>query len=89
VQLFYGDGLGKVAGLVHVAATPNGNMVREQLQRNNLQKRGDQIGSRGNFDYVIGGFASQLVSLRYDGDDDTIARFHFLEIRNGLLIEEH
>ena len=39
-HLLYRDGLGKVAGLIHIAALNDRNMVCQELQRNHCQKRG-------------------------------------------------
>jgi hypothetical protein len=38
--LLDGDGFGEVAGLVYVAAAADGYVVRQQLQRDDLEERG-------------------------------------------------
>ena len=53
-RLFDGDGLGEVARLIHVAAAADGDVVGEQLQRNDFENGRDQFRRRGDFDDVIG-----------------------------------
>lgn len=47
------DGLGEVAGLVDVAASPDGDVIREQLQRDDRKNRRQQIARRREFDHVV------------------------------------
>lgn len=37
--LLDGDGLGQISRLVHVATAPHGDVIRQQLQRDNLEQR--------------------------------------------------
>ena len=37
--LLHRYGFGEIAGLVHVAAAPHGNVIRQKLQRDDLQDR--------------------------------------------------
>ncbi len=38
---------------------------------------------------MIGGFAGEMVAFGDDGDDDAVARFHFLDVGDGLFIPRH
>ena len=47
--LFDGDRFGEIARLIDVAAAAHGDVVREQLQRNDFENRRDQIRARWEF----------------------------------------
>ena len=51
------DALGQIARLIHVAAAPHGDVIRQQLQRHDLENRRQQIGRRRNLDHVVGHLA--------------------------------
>jgi hypothetical protein len=38
-RLFYGNGLGQIPWLIHVASATHGDVVSQQLERNNLKNR--------------------------------------------------
>src|SRR5260370_18129230 len=38
---------------------------------------------------MVGSLASEMIVGRHNGDDDAIARLHFLDVRNALLITGH
>ena len=42
-KLFDGDGLGEVARLIYIAAAADGDVVGEKLERNNFEKRREEL----------------------------------------------
>ena len=42
--LFDSHGLGQVARLIHIAAAPHRDVIRQQLQRNHFDQRRQQFG---------------------------------------------
>ena len=48
VALFHSHGLGEVAGLIHIAASPDRDMVGEQLQRDDREDRRQEIACSGS-----------------------------------------
>src|SRR6202050_5215525 len=81
--LLDGDGLGQVARLIHVASATHGDVIRQKLKRDDLEDCREKFGDGGNFDDVVSSIASELVSLGDDGDYNSVARFHFLQIGDG------
>ena len=83
-----GDALGQVARLVDVAAAAHGDVIRQQLQRHDLENRQQQLAGVRNGDDVVGdagGFVSPSLT---SGDDDPFARLDFLNIGDGLLVKD-
>ena len=60
-RLFDGYALGKIARLIHIASPPDRNVIREQLQRHDLENRHQQIRRVGYLDDLIG----NLCGFRY------------------------
>src|ERR1700726_3042714 len=87
--LFDGYGLSEVARLIDVAAAAYGDVISEQLQRQDLQNRSHELGSGRNFDHVIGSLASEVVAVGDDGNDDAVTRLHFLDVGHALLVTGH
>src|SRR5208282_6786650 len=87
VALLDGDGFGQVAGLIHVAAAADGDVIGEQLQGDDLQQDCEQFRRGGQLDDVIGGFASQAIALSDDGDDDAVARLDLFDIGDALFVQ--
>jgi hypothetical protein len=54
---FHGNGLGQVAGLVYVAAATDGDVIGQELQRNNFEEWNQEFGCGRQFDQVVGGFS--------------------------------
>src|SRR2546430_2926098 len=75
--------------LVDVATAPYRDVISEQLERDDFQQRHEQLRRGRKFDDVIGGFAREMISLGDNGDDDAVARLHFLDIGNALLVPRH
>ena len=69
-RLFDGDGFSEVARLVHVAAAPDGDVVRQHLQRNDFEDRCEELRHGGNFDHMVGNFASDVIPFGDNGDHD-------------------
>src|SRR6267378_4754415 len=84
--LLDGDGLCQVAGLVYVAAAADGYVIRKELKGNDFEQRGEKFRSGGNFDDVVGGFASEAVARRDDGDDDAVAGAYFLDVGDAFFV---
>jgi hypothetical protein len=54
--LFDGHALGEIARLIHIATPAYGNVIREELQRHDLEDWQQQFGGRWNCNGVIGDF---------------------------------
>src|ERR1700674_5764505 len=61
MQLLDGHGFCQIPRLVHVAASTTGDVVCQQLQRNDLKYWCDQLGCSRNNDHVVGFLSHQLV----------------------------
>src|SRR3712207_6450679 len=87
-SLLHGDALGQVAGLVHVAAAQQGDVVGQQLQRHRLQERLQVVRGLGDKDDVVGAVqdvgGGLLVPLGGDGDDRAAAGFDLLQVAHHL-----
>src|SRR5207302_356680 len=80
-SLFDGDRLGEVAWLVHVAATLHGDVVREQLQRDDIDQWRQQLVADRDLDDVPGEVGIEgVLALAHQGDDRSLARAHLLHI---------
>ncbi len=86
--LFDGDGLGEVAGLVYVAAAADGDVIREELQGDNLDERREQFEDGRNEDDVFDEAGKRGVAFSGDGDDAAGTRGDFLDIGEGLLVAQ-
>ena len=64
-ELLDGDGLGEVAGLVNVAAAADGDVVGQQLQRNDLDQRREQFERGRNVDDVLDQASRSSCRLRW------------------------
>src|SRR5580698_10729114 len=78
-HLLDGDGFGQVAGLVYVAAAPDGDVVGEQLQRHDLDERGEQLHGGRDVDDVLDEAADGCVAFGGYGDDAAGAGGYFLD----------
>src|SRR5689334_5541712 len=79
---FDSDAFGEVARLIDIAAPPHRDVIGEQLERNDLEYRRQQIGSLRDLDDMIGArLTNQIVTLGHDRDQYAVAGFHFLQIR--------
>ena len=85
-KLLHGYRLGEVAGLVHIAALHNGNVVCQKLQRNNRQQRREALLGGGDSNRKVRHIAYQNIALGNHTDDPPLARFDFLNIRNHLFV---
>ena len=86
--LFHGDGFGEVAGLVDVAAAADGDVIREELQGDDLQDGQEQLRGGGDVDGVLDELGDLAVALDGDGDDAAGARGDLLNVAEGLLVLE-
>ena len=64
-------------------------MIGKQLQRHDLQYRGQLFRRWRYVDHVIGRFLDLFVTFRGERDHDSGARLHFLEIGNRLFVADH
>ena len=69
--LFDGNRLGQVAGLVDVASAAHGDVISEQLQRDYIKNRQQQLGRGWDVEDMIDELFDVLVTLDRDGDDFT------------------
>ena len=79
-HLLNSNGFGEIAGLIDVAAAAHGDVIGKQLQRDNLENRRHEFGGSGNFDYMIGSLAREVVAIGHDRNNDAVAGFHFLDV---------
>src|SRR6267142_1349605 len=86
-RLFDGDGFGEVAGLVHVAAAADGDVVGKKLERNDFEDRREELWRGRELDDVIGGGTGEMVTRSDHSYDDAVARADFLHDGNTLFIE--
>ena len=63
-ELFDSDGFGQVARLVDVAAAAHGDVVGEQLQRNDFEQRHQKFRRGRQLDEVVRRFAGEMIVLR-------------------------
>ena len=88
-ESFYGDGFGEVAGLVDVAAAADGDVVREELQGDDLEDGQEQFGRGGDVEGVFDQLLDVAISLGGDGDDAAGAGGNLLNVAEGLLVLEN
>jgi hypothetical protein len=82
-RLLHGNGLREIAWLVHVAAAANGDVIRKQLQGDDLEQRREHLDGGRHDDNVVGSIARQVVVFRDDGNDDAVARPIALSTRSS------
>ena len=87
-DLLHRDALRQIARLIDVAAAAHGDVVRQQLQRHDLQDRRQQFRGRRDLDDVVRRLVRLLVALRHHRDHDAFARLHFLNVGKRLLVQE-
>ncbi len=85
-SLFDGNGFCQISWLVDVAPAAYRDVIREELQRNDFQQRRENFRRRGKLDDVVGGFASEMVFFRGDGDDDAVAGFDFFDVGDAFFV---
>src|SRR4030095_5123360 len=85
--LFNSDRLGKVAGLIHVAAAANSDVVGEEWQGNRLKDRQKEVVGWGDFDVIVRGFDGLFVKRSHQGNDNAVACLHFLYFAKRLFVE--
>src|SRR5260370_1405991 len=73
----------------HVATEAYGDVIGEQLERDDFQQGHEQLRRGRKFDDVIGGFPREMISRGDNGDDDAVAGLDFLDVGNALLIPRH
>src|SRR5439155_11723918 len=87
VRLLDGNGLSKIARLVHIASATNGYVVGEQLKRYRREDRREQVGNLRHIHHVIGFFCDVLVAFGRDRNHDSLARFDLLDVAHHLFAE--
>ncbi len=86
--LFHRHRFGEISGLVHVAAAADGDVIREQLQRDDLNKRAEQLDGRRNVDHVLHQAADGRVAFSGYGDDAAGAGGDLLDVGEGLFVAQ-
>ena len=76
-RLFDGYGFGQVSGLVYVAAAADGDVVGQQLERDDFENGRQFFRGRRNEDDVVGGVFDLFVAFGRQCDDLSGARFDF------------
>src|SRR5690348_1158025 len=89
LELFYSDGLGDVPGLVHIASAADGNVVGQELKRDDGENRSKNLRRGRNFNDVGGSLAGEAVTFGHDRDDDAVAGLHFRDVRDSFLVAGH
>ena len=74
--------------LVYVAAAADGDVVGQQLQRNNLDERAQQLHRRRDVDHVLHHVAYRGVALGGNGDHAARACGDLLNVGDGLLVAQ-
>src|SRR5688572_13016897 len=85
-QLFYRNTLREVSRLIDIAAAAVCNVVSEQLQRNRLQDRKQEFIRLRDDNVLIRVLLKLGVILQPQRDEDTVARLHFLDVVENLLV---
>jgi len=70
--------LGKVAGAVHIVSASKGEVVREELHRDDVDDRLKAVGGRGYSDDFFGVFGNFRVLFREDDDRTALPRSDLL-----------
>lgn len=83
--LFYGDGLGEVAGFVDIAAAFNSDVIGEELHGDGGESCLIDFVGFGNLDNGVNKAIGEVLSGIGEGDDGAFARFDFLDIGEGFL----
>ena len=81
-----GDTLGQVARLINIQALGDSYMIREKLERDDLNERREAGKGLGHLDVVIDHRLDKVVALVDDGEDATMTTDDFLEVGDDLLI---
>ena len=84
--LFNGYGLCQVSRLIYIAAQFNGGVVSKQLHRDNRQRRGEQIRSIRNIEYLIRNAFYIGTAFAHNGNHISAAGLDFLYIADKLFI---
>src|SRR5206468_3313381 len=79
-RLLHRHRLGEVARLVDVAAEAHGDVVAEELERNDGDERRQELGARRHLDHVLRLGRDVPIARVGDGDHETVARPHLLEV---------
>src|SRR5512146_643102 len=83
---FHGHRLREVARLVHIAAAAHGDVVGEQLQRQDREHRREQIEGFGDREHVLGQTRQARIAVGDDRDHAAPARLHLFHVREHLLV---
>ena len=62
-------------------------MVREKLRRNHRQDRLERVDGPRDLDHFIRKLPHRVVAFVADDDQLSVARLHFLQIRNDLVVD--
>src|SRR5439155_113412 len=85
-DLLHRHRLREVARLVHVAAEAHGDVVGEELERDDGDERRQELGARGHLDNVLRLRRDVPVARVGDGDDEAVARPHLLDVAEHTLV---
>src|SRR5439155_11299662 len=86
MALLHRYALCQVARPIHVAATQHGDVIRQELERNDRQHQCDRGWARRHGDLVIRQMGQIAVALARDRDNAAPPGFYFLHIRNHLRV---
>src|SRR6266702_237429 len=78
MSLLHCDALREIARPIHVAPAQDGDVIRQQVERDDRQHRRDQGWARWHYNLVIHEVAQIAVALARDRDEAAAPRFHFL-----------
>ncbi len=73
INLLHRNRFRQISRLVDVAAAADGDVIREQLQRDDREDRAEQIACFGNLDDVIRNLLTHGVAFGQDRNDDAVA----------------
>src|SRR6516162_7524814 len=86
LRLLHGDAFGQVARFVDVAPAQHSAVVREELQRNYGEQRGEDFMVGGNIDHVVHQPRQVSVAGAGYGDDRAFAGMNLFDVGDYLLV---
>src|SRR5580700_2444144 len=81
--------LGKIALLIDVATAPYGDVIRQQLQRDYIEDRQQQLRRTRDKENVIHKLSDVVVAARGNGNHFAGPRRHLLDVRQRFLVAQY
>src|SRR5437870_704742 len=87
IALLHRDALREIARPIHVTAAQDGDVIRQELQRNHRQDRRQEGRGSRYHDLVISEMPEVVRPLARDRDDAPAAGLHLLHCRHDLRVD--